>query len=285
MRLSTRSGVLGSRALWAAGAGQIIALLVFVAVVTIVARFLPSTFGGGGLLVAGVILAIVPALIWLAFFYQQDRLEPEPKTYILGVFVLGALAASAVGIPLLRDVFRINDWIYSDPLTNLLGSILVVGFTQEFLKFAVVRFSVYQSAEFDERVDGIIYATAAGLGFATMLNFNYVVSRGGVDLGVGVIRIAVAALAHASISGVMGYFLGQAKFEHTPPYYLPAGIVLAAVLNGLFFWAQDVVTVRGMTINPFYGLVLAVAVAIVLLGLVFWLIRRANAETLALAGR
>lgn len=285
MRLSTRSGVLGSRALWAAGAGQIIALLVFVAVVTIIARFLPSTFGGGGLLVAGVILAIVPALIWLAFFYQQDRLEPEPKTYVLGVFVLGALVASAAGIPLLRDFFRINDWIYSDPLTNILGSILVVGFTQEFLKFAVVRFSVYQSAEFDERVDGIVYATAAGLGFATMLNFNYVVSRGGVDLGVGVIRIAVAALAHGSISGVMGYFLGQAKFEHTPPYYLPAGIVLAAVLNGLFFWAQDVVTVRGMTINPFNGLVLAVAVAIVLLGLVFWLIRRANAETLALAGR
>jgi hypothetical protein len=57
------------------------------------------------------------------------------------------------------------------------------------------------------------------------------------------------------------------------------------VLNGVFFWAQDVVTVRGLTSNPFYGLVLAVAVAVVLLGVVFWLIRRSNAETLALAGR
>jgi hypothetical protein len=31
-----------------------------------------------------------------------------------------------------------------------------------FLVFAAVRFTVYTSAEFDERVDGIVYATAAG---------------------------------------------------------------------------------------------------------------------------
>jgi RsiW-degrading membrane proteinase PrsW (M82 family) len=284
MKLSARRGPVGSRALWAAGVGQILALLVFVALVTIITRLLPSALSGGALLAAGVILAIVPALIWLAFFYQQDRLEPEPKTYVIEVFALGALLAGAISIPVLRDFFRINDWIYTDRLAHLLGSILVVGFTQEFLTYAAVRFSIYQSAEFDERVDGIIYATAAGLGFATMLNFNYVVSHGGVDLGVGVIRVAVTALAHGSIAGVLGYFLGQAKFEHTPAYYVPAGVAFAAVLNGVFFWAQDIVTVQGIALTPFYGLVLAVSIALVLLGLVFWLIRRANAETLLLAG-
>jgi len=285
MKLSTRSGAVGSRALWAAGLGQVLALLVFVAVVTIISRLLPSALSGGALIAAGVILAIVPALIWLAFFYQQDRLEPEPKTFMLEVFALGILMASAIGIPLVNEFFRINDWLYTDPIAHLLGSILVVGFTQVFLVWAAVRFSVYQSSEFDERVDGIVYATAAGLGFATMLNFNYVVSRGGVELGIGVVRVAITALAFGSISGVLGYFMGQAKFEHTPAYYLPAGVTLAAVLNGLFFWAQDMVTVRGVTSTPFYGLVLAVIIAIALLGLVFWLIRRANAETLSLAGR
>jgi RsiW-degrading membrane proteinase PrsW (M82 family) len=282
---SAPGGPAGRRSLWAAGIGQILALLVFVAVVTIITRFLPASLSGGGLLLAGIVLALIPAIIWLAFFYQQDRLEPEPKAHVVGVFILGALVASGAGIPLLRDLFRVNDWLYTDPVTHILGSILVVGFTQEFLKYAVVRHSVYNAAEFDERVDGIIYATAASLGFATMLNFDYVVSRGGVDLGVGVMRITVTALAHASISGVMGYFLGQAKFEHTPAYYLPGGIVLASVLNGLFFWAQDMVTVREMTIHPFNGLVLAIIIAAILLGVVFWLIRRAQAETLSLAGR
>ena len=285
MKLSTRSGIVGSRALWAAGAGQIGILLLFVALVTIIARFLPATLSGSGLMVAGVVLAIVPALVWLFFFYQQDRLEPEPKSYVLRVFMLGALLASAVGLPIVRDLFRINDWLYTNKLVNLLGSILAVGFTQEFLKFAAVRYSVYDSAEFDERVDGIVYATAAGLGFATMLNFDYVVSRGGVDLGMGVIRVTVTALAHGSIAGVLGYFLGQAKFEHKPTYYLPAGIILAALLNGVFFWALDIVTTSGLTIKPWYGLLLAVAMAVALLLVVFWLIRRANAETLALARR
>ncbi len=285
MKLSSRSGILGHRGLWTAGAGQIIVLLIFVGLVALIAPSLPATLSGSSLVIAGIILAVIPALIWLTFFYQQDRLEPEPKSYIVRVFLLGAILASGVGIPLVRDFFRVGNWLYADDLTHLLGSIFAIGFVQEFLKYAAVRYSVYGSAEFDERVDGVIYATAAGLGFATMLNFDYVLSRGGVDLGVGAIRVTVTALAHASIAGVLGYFLGQAKFEHTPPYYLPGGFVLAAVLNGLFFWAQDLVTLRGISVNPWYGLILAVIIAVVVLGVVYWLIRRANAETLALAGR
>jgi len=285
MKDSTHGGGVGRRAFWTAGVAQIIALVIFVAAVTVVARFLPTTLSGARLTLAGVVLALVPAIVWLTFFYQQDSLEPEPKGYVVRVFVLGALLASAVGIPVVRDLFHVNSWLYTNELTNLLGSILVIGLTQEFLTYAAVRYSVYTSAEFDERSDGIIYATAAGLGFATMLNFDYVMSRGGVDLGIGVIRVVITALAHASIAGVLGYFLGQAKFEHKPIYYLPSGVVLAAVLNGVFFWSQDVVTRVGISLNPWYGLALAVVGAAVLLLIVFWLIRRAAAETAALAGR
>jgi RsiW-degrading membrane proteinase PrsW (M82 family) len=285
MKLSTTGSATGRRAFWTAGGAQIIMLLLFVAIVTVIARFLPSTLNGASLTIAGVIVAIVPAVVWLTFFYQQDHLEREPKGYVLRVFILGALLASAIGIPVVRTLFHVNSWLYTSELTNLLGSILVIGFTQEFLKYAAVRYSVFDSAEFDERTDGIIYATAAGLGFATMLNFDYVISRGGVDLGIGVIRVTITALAHASIAGVVGYFLGQAKFERTPIYYLPSGIVLAAVLNGVFFWSQDLVTRAGIAVNPWYGLILAVAVALVLLVVVFWLIRRATAETIALARR
>lgn len=285
MKLSTRSGALGSRALWLATLAEIVLLLLFVLLVNAAVRFLPGKLSGAGLIGAGVVLALVPALLWLALFYQQDRLEPEPKTYIVRVFILGALLASAVGIPVIRDLFSVSRWLYSNTATHLLGSILVIGLVQEFLKYAAVRYSVFDSPEFDERVDGIVYATAAGLGFATMLNFDYVVSRGGVDLGIGAIRVVVTTLAHAGFAGVMGYVLGQAKFERTPLYYVPAGLALAAILNGVYFWVQDTVTVQGVRVNPWYGLVVAVIIAVLLLGVVFWLIRRANAETLALARR
>jgi RsiW-degrading membrane proteinase PrsW (M82 family) len=209
----------------------------------------------------------VPSAIWLAFFYQSDRLEPEPKGYVLGVFVLGMLLAAAVGVPLVEKGFSISKWLYADTFTTIFGSILVVGFIQEFLKYAAVRFSVYGSAEFDEATDGIVYATAAGLGFATVLNINFVVANNGVDIGAGVIRMAIVALAHASFSGITGYFLGRAKFENEPVWWMPLGLTLASALNGLFFWLRTEITQSTVSLtsggsNPWFGFALAALLAI-----------------------
>lgn len=216
---------------WRAGLGHILGQVAFVLLVVGLIAFLKPTLSGWTLLMARLALALVPALIWLIFFYQQDRLEPEPKGYVLAVFILGALLAQAVGIPLLEDVFQVRRWLPIGLWANVLGSILVVGFTHEFLKYAAVRYSIYPSIEFDERVDGVIYGTAAGLGYATMLNVHYVVASGGVNLQVGVIRVAVTALAQASFAGLTGYFLGRAKFEDEPLWWLPGGVALAAVLR------------------------------------------------------
>jgi len=255
-------------------------LLVFVGIVYALDSAFHTFFTGSNLLVAGVIIALVPAFIWLAFFYLQDRLEPEPKHFVLGMFVLGALLAAAIGIPLVENVFRVSHWLYADTMTTLIGGILVVGFTQEFIKYAVVRYTIYHSDEFDEMPDGIVYATAAGLGYATMLNIQFVVSNGGVDLGAGVIRMAVVALAQASFAGITGYFLGRAKFESEPIWWMPLGITLAAVMNGLFNWlrgrvVQSGVSLTGASVNPWLGLAFAAVVAFVSMGILVWLMRRA----------
>jgi len=257
----------------------IISLIVFVGVVYALDNAFHFALSGSALLFVGVILALVPALIWLVFFYVQDRLEPEPKGYVLAIFALGALLAATIGIPLVENIFRISHWIYTDTLTTIIGGILVIGFVQEFLKYAAVRYSIYNTEEFDEPTDGVIYATAAGLGYATVLNIQFVVSNGGVDIGAGVIRIAVIALAQASFSGITGYFLGRAKFESEPIWWMPLGISLAAVMNGVFNWlrgrvVQTGISLTGASINPWLGLVLAGVVAFSTMGVVLWLVRR-----------
>jgi RsiW-degrading membrane proteinase PrsW (M82 family) len=149
-----------------------------------------------------------------------------------------------------------------------------VGAVQEFLKYAAVRYTNFRSPEFDERIDGIIYGAAAGLGYATMLNINYVVSHGGVELGVGAIRIAMTALAQASFAGLTGYFLGRAKFENMGPIWLPGGVLLASVLNGAVTVALGEISRSGLESTPLRGMILASVIAAVTFGVLFAVIRR-----------
>lgn len=269
------------RSIWASGVVQIVGVLVFVGIVAGIVSLTDLTLDGAALVGAGVIMALIPALLWLAFFYQQDRLEPEPKKFVLAVFVLGGLLANAVAIPVVRDLFQVQEWMPRSVAANILGSILVIGFVQEFLKYAAVRYSVYLSPEFDERIDGVVYGTAAGLGFATMLNIHYVTANAGVDLSIGVILIAVTTLAQASFAGISGYFLGRAKFEQEPAWWLPLGVTIAALLNGLFTYLRGEIVTVGLSYRPLNGLILATVVALVTFVVLFYLMRRANRLTLA----
>lgn len=265
------------RSLWWA---SLLGIGVVVAVVALLSFILGQTrphLEGTALILVGVLLAVLPALLWLAFFYLQDVRESEPKRLVLAVFVLGALLARAVGLPLIEQVFEAPAWFSAGTVYHLLGAIFVTGFINQFLVYAAVRGSVYNSPEFDERVDGILYGTAAALGYATVGNIEYVVRSGGVDLGVGIIRIAVSALAMAGFGGLLGYFLGRCKFEDEPAWWMPSGLTLAAFLNGLFlfFW-EEVTTTRvglaGGGFNPWYGLVQGVVVAGATFALLYYLI-------------
>jgi RsiW-degrading membrane proteinase PrsW (M82 family) len=271
--IQTRKSILGSSVL------TLVVLAVFVGTAYGLDILAKPSFSPDGLMVVGVVMALLPAIAWLFFFYQQDQREPEPKGMIAQVFILGGLLAMAIGIPLVEDVFHVGTWLYENFWVNLAGAILVIGLSQEFLKYAAVRFSVYSSAEFDERTDGIIYATAAGLGFATVLNVVFVVSSGGVNLGVGALRITLTALAQASFSGITGYFLSRQKFDQPPLWWMPAGVLLAALLNGIFYTvygtlSRATISANGAFMRPWVGLVLAVILSVSVTGLLSWFIRR-----------
>jgi protease PrsW len=270
------------RGFWLASLMELGGLFVFVAFFNLIAG-IGANLDSPGLILLGLLMSLIPAALWLLFFYRFDQLEPEPKTKLFAIFGFSALVTAAIANPLLENFFEIDRWLYNGFGTQFFGGILLVGFIQNAVIYLVVRYGIYPSPEFDERVDGVTYAIAAGLGLSTVINFHYVLDNGGVDLGIGAIRIVVNALAYASFAGVLGYFLGQARFERTPSYYLPLGLTISAVLNGVFFLLEDRVTADGLTVNPWNGLILAALFAVVTLGVVFWLINRANEETLRVA--
>jgi RsiW-degrading membrane proteinase PrsW (M82 family) len=268
--------------LWIAIGISVLGLLVFTGIFNFLLPNLGANLGEFALILLGLIFSLVPAALWLVFFYQFDRLEPEPKQMVFNVFVLGALIAGALHAPLVNGLFGFRDWQYNSWWAHLLGGILIVGVIEQALVYLAVRFSVFDHPDFDERVDGVIYAIAAGLGMATIYNFQYVVGSRGVDLDIGSIRMVVNALAYASFSGVLGYFIGQMRFEKVPIYYMPVGLLSAAAFNGLFFFLLDRTFSGGLNYNPWSDLIFAAAIAVISLALVFWLIERANEETLRL---
>jgi RsiW-degrading membrane proteinase PrsW (M82 family) len=228
-------------------------------------------------------MALVPAALWLGFFLGLDRREPEPKRLVVRTLLAGAVVYAALAAPLLQGLFAVDEWLYATTWSRLLGGILVVGVVEMLIVYVAVRYTIFERPDFDERVDGVIYCVAAGLGVATVINFAYVVGRGGVDLDVGSVRIVINTLAYGAIAGVLGYFVGQARFERVPIWYLPAGLSLAALLSGLLLFVLEG---RGDGLVPtgrWLDLALAAGVAVLALAAVFGLVARAEAEPLPVA--
>lgn len=166
-------------------------------------------------------LAIAPAVFVLCYFYLKDRYEPEPLGWVVKVFFIGALMT--IPAVLLEMPFP----------SGLMATVIVAPVVEEFLKFCAVYFTVYRDEEFDEPVDGIIYAVSAALGFAMVENVLYVLEGG---IAVGIIRAIASVPAHALFSSIWGYTLGLAKFrpKKDRPFLIAAGLAGAMLFHGIF---------------------------------------------------
>jgi len=260
----------------------IIGLTVFVLGAQLVERALgidePITVGKP----VAVLMAAVPAALWLVYFYVQDRLEPEPKHFVFGAYVLGAFVAAPLSeFAIELAVGGAGDGAALRPFSTarVVELLLVVGIAQELGKYMVVRYGVYLSAEFDEPMDGIIYMTAAGIGFATHENYQYLQGLDGtVFIGTGAANAVVTTLAHACFAGVQGYAMGVAKFSPGSALrrslVLLGGLMVAALLNGQFTVLEDLVKTTGLQVRPWRGVVYAAGFAAAVLFATSVLMRR-----------
>ena len=275
------------RAWWQSAILSVIVVLVLVGVVVGLDSAIKPQMSGTSLMLVGVLLAIIPAVLWLIFFYFQDRLEPEPKKEVFKIFLVGLALAGAIGIPLTDQLFQVQNWLHRSASSLILGSFFVIGAIETIIVYVTVRFFIYDADEFDERTDGMVYGTAAGLGYATALNIQFILGSGGAALGGAEVNVAEVALAHAAFAGVLGYFLGRAKMEREKIWWLPLGLLLAVLLNGLFTILRSQVEIGSITMGvasalpSVAGLILAGALAVIVAVVITYLINRDIAQTLA----
>lgn len=182
---------------------------------------------------AVVVLAVSPGIFWLWYFYVKDKLEPEPKHLIAKTYFLGVVSA----IPAV-----ILEW----PFGGLFLTVIAAPIIEEYVKFFVVRWYVYPKAEFDEPMDGIVYAAAAALGFASIENVFYLFGAynypgENISPSVSVLTLFAArgllsVPGHVLDSAMWGYGLGLAKFakEEDKTRFIRNGLLLGMALHGLF---------------------------------------------------
>ncbi len=184
------------------------------------------------------IIAVLPGILIAFLIYRTDKFEKEAPLPLIICFILGMLAT--IPSMYLEEWGTYLGWEEHGNLFLLfLFSVIVVGFSEEITKYIALLAYPYHRKFFNEPMDGIIYATMIGMGFATLENLLY---AGRYGLDTILIRAFTAVPAHGAFAVISGYYVGLSKFRpHRRLLYLFLGIFLPVLLHGIydFFILQE----------------------------------------------
>ena len=156
------------------------------------------------------IAAIIP-VIFLCFFVYKKDINKEPGSLLAKIFVFGVLICFPVAFV---EMFLNSIFPTSDPeigfIPMLINVFISVALVEEGFKWIITKKCGYDSKEFNEIYDIIVYAVFASLGFACLENILYVLENG---MSNAIIRAVTSIPGHASFGVVMGYFLSKAKIN------------------------------------------------------------------------
>lgn len=186
------------------------------------------------------IFAALPSIIWLGFYLRHDS-RPEPKKMVLGIFVIGILAAIAAifiekGATSLYYYFlKINPKLFF-----FLYVFLGIGLSEELLKYLAVRVFALRHRELDEPFDVVLYLIIAALGFVTLENFlkflhpNFLPSPQETIISSFVLMIT-SVLLHTIASGILGCFIACGYYKHKfKVLIIIFGIIFVTLLHGFY---------------------------------------------------
>jgi hypothetical protein len=216
-----------------------------------------------------IVLVAAPVLLWLTFSYLRERSVVQPRERLLTVLVIGALVANAVGIPVIEQVFQTERWL---PLSN--GVVRIVGYTvtfgafQEVLKYLVMRYTTWPVL-FRIRLDGVAYSAACSVGYASILNLNFLLTTN-TDPSTMALHIFDNMALHTAASIIVGYGLSLLRFDKPAPFLMPFTVALSALIHGVVIPLRTGLSNAGFSLEgsfpaPIFSLGLS---AILLIGVI-----------------
>lgn len=179
---------------------------------------------------------IVAAALWVAYHYYKDRHLPEPLSHYIACLLLGG-GAAWLSLVLYRGLglLGLRYDAYALAESNLLGllayALLAIGPIEELAKFLpfllVLRFK-----EFDEEIDGIIYASVIAIGFSAVENINYLSFLTPTEAA---LRAIAGPLVHIGFATIWGHYVGVAFLEGRSVLRAAcASVLVAGLLHGIY---------------------------------------------------
>jgi len=180
---------------------------------------------------------VVPVLFWAAYHYHKDRHLPEPPGNLLLCFGLGILAAGIskglyIGLEplgLRLDAVALAD---QDGAALFAYAMLAIGPIEELAKLLPFLIVVIRLRDFDEPLDGIVYASFIGLGYAAVENYHYLDFLTWTE---SVARGFAGPVIHILFASIWAHSITRARLQGDAiagPALL--SFLLAAGLHGLY---------------------------------------------------
>ncbi len=195
------------------------------------------------MLALSVVSGLLPSFILLGYFYAHD-VNREPGKAVLMTYALGIIILVPVAV-LELTVFGEFHAFNHPFLAGLTKAFWGAAIPEELLKFLVVVGYCARLRTFDERMDGMVYGAVASLGFAAMENVLYVAHA---NLSLAVTRAFTAVPCHAFLGAIMGYYVGQGRFDSKHRLRWQAtGLGVVILLHGLYDF--PLLTIKEMRLN------------------------------------
>jgi RsiW-degrading membrane proteinase PrsW (M82 family) len=179
----------------------------------------------------------IPALILMWLVDRLDAKRPEPRGTRRLVVLAGMLSVIPalileVMIPALTAGRIEPDMTYQG---SSFQAFVVAAGVEEACKILLVYWVVWRRPEFDERMDGIVYASRGGLGFALVENVLYLLRQHSLEgqIIVWVERALLAVPGHAMWTGMIGAMAARRRFDGTG-LGLFGGYLLAVAFHGAY---------------------------------------------------
>ncbi len=199
-------------------------------------------------------LAVAPGVAFAMYIYYRDMHEKEPVRLLLRAFLIGFVAVIPVALieAGLRDAWRLDE---HNIFHLFIDNFIVIGFTEEVVKFFILWFVAYDRKEFNEPYDGIIFAVMIGMGLATAENIVIVLDSG---LRVALMRLVTTMPAHATFAVLMGYYIGLSKFRRHSGRTIMMGIGAATLFHGTYDFFLSLRSIPLIGFGAFVSLVIGI---------------------------